>query len=382
MSKHGGGIITAAHIPGTEDILRADIAFHCGDRDFYDFPALQRVCKERPTPSPAFVCIHLGTKSFVAGGHYKNNYIISENQIDLAKDKGDQKQVRTIQTINRDFDMFDKALYYAFDMTDARRTNYAEFYGTERDIPVFQTHRLSTLHAIISPLYLYQQYPSWNIPKIDDRKSFLEKLPKALWRGEMSGVVLSPWGLTGVHSIARHTTLTEEQKIALLRQSARFRICYDGNEDDKIDVALVINWGGTAYPEPIQFLERLCRPRITQQAHLDYRYLLALDGYDWPSSWYWMLNTNSVVLRQESPWQTFGDNYFVPWVHFVPLNADASDLTEKIDWCEHHLIECQRLIENAHAAWRVLFDSRFQVERRRANIEFYNLCMRDGKTAA
>jgi hypothetical protein len=73
-----------------------------------------------------------------------------------------------------------------------------------------------------------------------------------------------------------------------------------------------------------------------------------------------------LVLRQESPWDAFGDCYFQPWVHYVPFARDGGDLVEKIEWCEAHLSQCAGMVANAHRAWSVLFDADYQAERRRA----------------
>ncbi len=118
-------------------------------------------------------------------------------------------------------------------------------------------------------------------------------------------------------------------------------------------------------------LSNLIKSRATVSEHFSHRYLLALDGYDGPSSWYWMLNSNSVVIRQKSDWLMFGDSYFVPWVHFVPIAEDASDIMDVFDWCEKNQATCEKISSNAKAAWAVLFDPIYQVERRKALFQAY-----------
>lgn len=36
-----------------------------------------------------------------------------------------------------------------------------------------------------------------------------------------------------------------------------------------------------------------------------------------------------------------------PWVHYLPLKLDFSDLLEKMDWCEAHLSECAAVARRA-----------------------------------
>ena len=364
--------ITANHMPPVETVLESDLAFHLGSFDSYQFAAIAEACAGKEVPWGAFVCFNLGMRHFVSGDFYRDHYAITDTTIERRGELGSFKQVRTIETITRDFSFFDPSLYYCYDLQDARHTDYAKLFGTEKSIPVFQYHRRKDLSAIIIPLYVYHEHPSWNIPKLIDQISFAQKRPKAFWRGDLSGELVSRVGFLGTHAIANHDRLTEDEKIAALRQSTRFRICQDHSSDEMVDAGLVIKWGSPEYPAPIAFLQPLCRPRVSHQDHLYYRYLLALDGYDGPSSWYWMLGTNSLVLRQESQWEMFGDNYFHPWIHFVPLALDGSDLTEKLSWCEHHTSECAKMVDNAHAAWAVLFDPQLQIERRRALFATYN----------
>ncbi len=366
MKYREEAIITEGRIPQSEDILRADLAFHLGDMDAYDFSALPEACAGREIPWGVFVCLHPGKRKFFSGGFFEENCEINDTGILIKSGNPWPKQVRAIETINRDFKLLDKSLYYCFDLQDARATNYADYFGTEKSIPVFQHHRRVGIPAIITTLIRYHESPSWNIPEIIDTTSFHEKIPGVIWRGDLSGQVQSPLGFGGTHNVVNNISLSDDQKITALRQSARFRLCQDHQDDDRVDVGLVIRWGSPTYPEPVSFLEPLCKPRITPQEHLSHRYLLALDGYDGPSSWYWMLNTNSLVLRQDSGWEMFGDNYFHPWVHFVPLCSDASDLNDKIAWCESHLDQCASIVANARAAWAVLFNRQFQINRQRS----------------
>ena len=38
-----------------------------------------------------------------------------------------------------------------------------------------------------------------------------------------------------------------------------------------------------------------------------------------------------------------------PWVHFIPIQSDMSDLAEKIAWCREHDQECQRIAAEGSA---------------------------------
>ncbi len=81
---------------------------------------------------------------------------------------------------------------------------------------------------------------------------------------------------------------------------------------------------------------------------LKHKYLISIDGHDVASDLKWKMLSNSVVLKMPSAsvsW--FMEDLLEPWVHYVPLNRDASDLEEKLEWCRSHQKECQEIAANA-----------------------------------
>ena len=81
---------------------------------------------------------------------------------------------------------------------------------------------------------------------------------------------------------------------------------------------------------------------------VQYKYILDMDGNacTWDAT-AWKLNSGSILMKVESAWrQWFYDDYR-PWVHYVPIADDFSDLQDKYYWCESHPEECERIISNA-----------------------------------
>ena len=56
---------------------------------------------------------------------------------------------------------------------------------------------------------------------------------------------------------------------------------------------------------------------------------------------------NSVVLKTDSPFMQWYFDKLKPWIHYVPLSRDLSDLMEKIDWINAHDSECERISHEA-----------------------------------
>jgi hypothetical protein len=53
-------------------------------------------------------------------------------------------------------------------------------------------------------------------------------------------------------------------------------------------------------------------------------------------------------IRRPRP-QEFWYNDFKPYVHYIPLSYDGSDLLEKIQWAREHDAEVQQIVANARA---------------------------------
>jgi hypothetical protein len=274
--------------------------------------------------------------------------------------------------VNRDIADMAPDIVYAFDLSDGCRHDYAAHFGTAKPIPVFQHSRLKGAAAMIHPLPGFQTFPSRHFRDARDTRPFREKQSRIFWRGKLTGFIETPRGFARPRGIATDRKRSDAEKIALFRTLTRFRICTDYGDDARIDAGLVPTKNKGDFSTGVPFLEPLYKQHAEIEDHLPHRYLLALDGNDYPSSLYWMLNTNSVVMRQDSPWETFADCYFAPWVHYVPLARDGSDLMDKFEWCETHIGECERISANARRAWSVLFDLDYQTERRRNALRTYS----------
>lgn len=94
---------------------------------------------------------------------------------------------------------------------------------------------------------------------------------------------------------------------------------------------------------------------IPLEEYSRYRYLVDADGYHcaWASLFQKLLS-GSVVLKMESPAEQWYHNLLEPWVHYVPLARDASDLREVHAWLTAHDQEAQKIAERGAALARSL----------------------------
>ena len=84
--------------------------------------------------------------------------------------------------------------------------------------------------------------------------------------------------------------------------------------------------------------------------HLHFKYLPVLDGWMCTIPGYqWRLLSGSLTMKQESDEVQYFYSALKPYVHYVPIQHDMSDLLEKIQWARTHDEECRKIGENARA---------------------------------
>lgn len=145
---------------------------------------------------------------------------------------------------------------------------------------------------------------------VNDRKSFADKLPTAIFRGKISG---------------------KESR-------ATFMEMYFGSD--------ICNCGDVSrHPKRPEWIA----PKLTIKQHLDYRYIMALEGNDVASNLKWIMSSNSIAVMPRPTCETwFMEGTLIPNYHYIEIKPDFSDLKEKLDYYNSHPLEAQAIIENAH----------------------------------
>lgn len=94
-------------------------------------------------------------------------------------------------------------------------------------------------------------------------------------------------------------------------------------------------------------------PVITpSEAFQKYKAILDIDGNSWSSRFGLLLCYNSVILKVDPEYvDYFHFKYLKPWIHYVPVNGDLSDLTKQARYVldRNHSAVVQTIISNANA---------------------------------
>eukprot|EP00434_Breviolum_minutum_P003284 symbB.v1.2.002892.t1/scaffold156.1/size293155/4 len=80
--------------------------------------------------------------------------------------------------------------------------------------------------------------------------------------------------------------------------------------------------------------ELLVEEIVPPETHLEYKYLMYLDGVSFSDRLFWLFLTESVVFKGTSSLRVWMDASLMAWEHYVPVAEDLSDLPERLHWAE------------------------------------------------
>lgn len=86
---------------------------------------------------------------------------------------------------------------------------------------------------------------------------------------------------------------------------------------------------------------------MTYNEQSKYKYILNIDGHVSALRLSIELAMKSVILLVESEWKLWFSDMIQPFVHYIPINKDLSDLFEKIEWCIENDEKCKQIAKNA-----------------------------------
>ena len=83
--------------------------------------------------------------------------------------------------------------------------------------------------------------------------------------------------------------------------------------------------------------------------HLDYKFIMALEGNDVASNLKWVMSSNSIAVMPRPTCETwFMEGTLIPNYHYIEIRPDFSDLEERIAYYIEHEQEAREIIRHAH----------------------------------
>lgn len=90
------------------------------------------------------------------------------------------------------------------------------------------------------------------------------------------------------------------------------------------------------------------KPRISIAAHLDYKFILSLEGNDVATNLKWIMSSNSIAVMPKPKYETwFMEGTLIPDFHYIQIKDDFSDLEERLQYYLNHPDKAQNIISNA-----------------------------------
>ncbi|KAL7472978.1 hypothetical protein ACHAXS_013357 [Conticribra weissflogii] len=215
-------------------------------------------------------------------------------------------------------------------LPSASKTRYSRF-ALDKDTgtPFFR--------PIIWPLNLGRHYEpvdeykalvqSGSVTKWEDKKPIL------IWRGGATGV-----GYHEKHLLQNHTHCG--LRIHAVRK-------YFRADQDVVDVA---------YQHPMKVTRGGCvdtnyhfrDTHTTMEEQLKFKYILSIEGNDVASGLKWQMASNSVVFMPRPMVASFFmEDLLVPFLHYVPVNDDLSNLVEMVEWARKNDEKCRWISDQA-----------------------------------
>jgi hypothetical protein len=158
------------------------------------------------------------------------------------------------------------------------------------------------------------------------------KRDRLVWRGAATGQG---------NSVKRKALLEQFFETQQQQNTTSTNTKYDDNDNDMMNIDIAFE------------------PKLSMRQLLQSKYLLSLEGNDVASGLKWMLYSNSVVFMPPPTHVSWAmEDLLVPYVHYVPVLANLSDLSEKVEWARRHDDECRTISRQATKYMEDLYTSR------------------------
>lgn len=83
--------------------------------------------------------------------------------------------------------------------------------------------------------------------------------------------------------------------------------------------------------------------------HLDYKFIMALEGNDVASNLKWIMSSQSIAVMPRPTCETwFMEGLLRPNVHYIEIKPDLSDLIERVTYYIEHPTEAEAIVRNAN----------------------------------
>ncbi len=106
---------------------------------------------------------------------------------------------------------------------------------------------------------------------------------------------------------------------------------------------------GHVHRKSNEFLDIWIKPKVSLQDHLDYKFILCLQGNDVATNLKWVMSSNSIAVMPKPKYETwFMEGKLIGGKHFIEIRQDYSDLEEQLNFYISNPEKCLEIIKNAN----------------------------------
>jgi hypothetical protein len=171
--------------------------------------------------------------------------------------------------------------------------------------------------------YLYQVSCADTVP-------WTQKQDKAIFRGKLNG------------DLKRATESVDKTDLQRCMMLDRCKLVWKYHNSTWIDARLTSTMN--VIPNVLEGGTDVTAPKLSMQEMFSYKGIIILEGNDVSSGLKNALLSSSVVLMPQPLYTSWAmEELLEPWIHYIPLKSDLSDVESKVQWMLSHDAEARRI---------------------------------------
>jgi hypothetical protein len=219
-----------------------------------------------------------------------------------------------------------KKIRSVFDnQNDLERVTAPACYGSE-SVRLLARGRLQPILWKLNSRRHFQSLPrvAWNDVSWD------RKVDKAVFRAGFTGPKHRP-GLN-----------RSDADMCMAKERCRLVLLVGKSQSPIVDAGLT-SMGRSGLNSTIEGVN-LVRSKLSMKGQMRYKAIIMLEGNDVASGLKWALLSNSVVIMRPPTVTSWAmEELLEPWVHYIPLDPDLTDIVEKVQWVMDHDEEARQI---------------------------------------
>ena len=198
-------------------------------------------------------------------------------------------------------------------------TNSADGYESDKLPVLTKARKIGDEYNGI--LLKYEYHYHWDVlENFKDSTNYNNKINDLVWRGNC---------ITSLEKKNNRRTFFEKYNYSL-----KYNVGFVKHTDEPFEY----------YTEHKNFF----KDKMSVDDQTKYKYILCLEGNDVATSLKWSLMTNSIVIMSKPIIESWlMEGLLQPYIHYVPLKDDFSDLDEIIEWCRNNDKKCEEISKNS-----------------------------------